>query len=154
MKTITLDKPIKEPPDTAVLFMTASTEEVAGTETGGTEAGAKKDFAKRAECYFRKYLSASGEVADVEGLACYLKITREELLELAASDNAEGREARLALCMIAKIKKQLAFKGDISASVLSFNLKCNHGYSDKPDGTDLYSARSIMFCGEADSWAE
>lgn len=60
--------------------------------------------------YFDEYLPEhEGEIADIESLAVYLGLTREELSELESAKGV-GREVSLARARIASIKKQLAFK--------------------------------------------
>lgn len=119
----------------------------------------KKLFKSRRECeelvesYFSEYLSESGEVADIEGLADYLGITRDEMIGLM-NDKMFGKVLRLARNRIAKIKKQLAFGGKIPAAVLSFDLKNNHGYRDKPEDTDSANHEQVIFKGKAQDWAQ
>lgn len=103
--------------------------------------------------YFDEFLPQSGEVADIESLADFLKTTRDELIALA-SDAQYGRAVLLARNRIAKIKKQLAFCGRIPASVLSFDLKNNHGYKDKPDDADTTPHESVVFKGKTSKWAQ
>ncbi len=103
--------------------------------------------------YFERYLPESGEVADIEGLADYLGTTRDEMNTMM-NDEKYGRILRLARNRIAKIKKQLAFGGKIPATVLSFDLKNNHGYRDKPDDNETASAESVVFSGKAAEWAQ
>lgn len=119
----------------------------------------KKLFKSRRECeelvesYFTKYLSESGEVADIEGLADYLGITRDEMIGLM-NDKMFGKVLRLARNRIAKIKKQLAFGGKIPAAVLSFDLKNNHGYRDKPEDSESANHEQVIFKGKAQDWAQ
>ena len=54
---------------------------------------------------------------------------------------------------IAKIKKQLAFQGKIPATVLSFDLKNNHGYRDKPEESEG-SNEQVIFKGKTEDWAK
>lgn len=103
--------------------------------------------------YFSKHLAESGEVADIESLADYLGTTRDEMMAMM-NDKKYGKILRLARNRIAKIKKQLAFGGKIPAAVLSFDLKNNHGYRDKPEDSDFGSVETVVFKGKASDWAE
>lgn len=104
------------------------------------------------EAYFAQHLAESGEVADIESLADYLGTTRDELLALM-HDKRYGKTMRCARNRIAKIKKQLAFRGKIPATVLSFDLKNNHGYRDKPEENEA-SAEQVVFRGKTEDWAK
>ena len=99
------------------------------------------------------FLNESGEVADIESLADYLGITRDEMIALM-NHKRIGKILRLARNRIAKIKKQLAFGGKIPAAVLSFDLKNNHGYRDKPDENDNGGGEQVIFKGKAAEWAQ
>ncbi len=101
--------------------------------------------------YFGRHLAESGEVADIESLADYLCMTRDDLIKLT-NDKKYGRSMRFARNRIAKIKKQLAFCGKIPAAVLSFDLKNNHGYLDKPESAE--SAEQVVFSGKTADWAK
>ena len=68
-------------------------------------------------------------------------------------DKKFGRLLRIARNKIAKIKKQLAFGGKIPAAVLSFDLKNNHGYKDKPDEGESANSEPVVFKGKASDWA-
>ena len=102
--------------------------------------------------YFEVYLPQSDEVADIESLADYLGMTRDELMGMMNHKKA-GKILKLARNRIAKIKKQLAFRGKIPAAVLSFDLKNNHGYRDKPEESDTTSEQ-VIFKGKATDWAK
>ena len=104
-------------------------------------------------CYFDEYLKQSGEVADIESLADYLGSTRDEIMAMM-NDKKLGRLFRIARNRIANIKKQLAFGGKIPAAVLSFDLKNNHGYKDKPDEGEAIANESVVFKGKASDWAK
>lgn len=136
-----------------------SRKEVINTET---EVKKKKGalFTSAKDCeikvgeYFTTYLRESGEVADIESLADYLGTTRDEIIALM-NDKRFGRTLRLARNKIAKIKKQLAFGGKIPAAVLSFDLKNNHGYRDKPDDSEgANNTEQVVFKGKAADWAQ
>lgn len=101
--------------------------------------------------YFGRHLAESGEVADIESLADYLCMTRDDLIKLM-NDKKYGRSMRFARNRIAKIKKQLAFCGKIPAAVLSFDLKNNHGYLDKPESAE--STEQVVFSGKTADWAK
>ena len=105
------------------------------------------------ERYFGEYLNESGEIADIESLADYLGTTRDEIL-IMLYDKAVGKILRSARNRIAKIKKQLAFNGKIPSSVLTFDLKNNHGYKDKPEETEATSQQTVIFKGKATQWAK
>lgn len=108
---------------------------------------------ERMRQYFEEYLPASGEVADVEGLADFLGTTRAELMA-CASHKRYGVYIRCACNRIAKIKKQLAFSGKLPAAVLAFDLKNNHGYQDRPDGDALPAAQAVILKGLAEGWSK
>jgi len=112
-----------------------------------------KELQELINSYFNEHLAVSGEVADVESLAEYLGTTRDGLLALA-NDKKCGETVRRARNRIAMIKKQLAFNGKIPAAVLSFDLKNNHGYRDKPEDTDGREIETIVFKGKTESWAK
>lgn len=113
----------------------------------------KKALIDAIDEYFERYLKESGEVADIEGLADYLGTTRDEMNSLINHEKY-GRILRLARNRIAKIKKQLAFGGKIPATVLSFDLKNNHGYRDKPDDSEPAQAENVVFNGMTSEWAQ
>jgi len=119
----------------------------------------KQVFVNRADCerkltlYFDSFLKESGEVADVESLADYLGTTREELMTMM-NDGKYSKQLKLARNRIAKIKKQLAFGGKIPAAVLSFDLKNNHGYRDKPEDNEGISQEQVIFKGKTADWAK
>ena len=114
----------------------------------------REDCGEKLRKYFEEYLPASGEVADVEGLADFLGTTRAELMA-CASHKRYGPYIRCACNRIAKIKKQLAFSGKLPAAVLAFDLKNNHGYQDRPDGADsLPAAGAVILKGLAENWAK
>ena len=112
-----------------------------------------KEFETLINSYFDEYLKQSGEVADIESLADYLGTTRDEIMAMM-QDKKVGRLLRIARNKIAKIKKQLAFGGKIPAAVLSFDLKNNHGYKDKPDEGDNSNGETVVFKGKASDWAK
>ncbi len=112
-----------------------------------------EDCKTKLERYFEEYLPASGEVADIEGLADYLGITRKELIALS-EHKTYGVLLRRAWNRIAKIKKQLAFRGKLPAAVLSFDLKNNHGYRDRPEEQQDGSVPAVIFQGRAEEWAK
>jgi len=101
--------------------------------------------------YFGSYLSDKGEIADIESLADFLGITREELLSFM-NDKEYGGMLKVARNRIAKIKKQLAFNGKLQATVLAFDLKNNHGYKDKPEESEIESD-PVVFKGQTKKWA-
>lgn len=102
--------------------------------------------------YFGSYLAAKGEIADIESLADFLGITREDLMSLM-NDDKFGGMLRVARNRIAKIKKQLAFNGKLQATVLAFDFKNNHGYKDKPEESEIDSD-PVVFKGKTESWAK
>jgi hypothetical protein len=113
----------------------------------------QKECERRVAEYFDVYLPESGEVADIESLADYLGTTRDEIIVLMNSKRF-GRTLRVARNKIAKIKKQLAFGGKIPAAVLSFDLKNNHGYRDKPEENSEGTNEQVIFKGKAADWAQ
>ena len=115
--------------------------------------GSVKECEKAVALYFDEFLKESGEVADIESLADYLGITRDEIMDLM-NHKSFGKILRLARNRIAKIKKQLAFGGKIPAAVLSFDLKNNHGYRDKPDDSEGNSSEQVIFKGKTADWAQ
>lgn len=112
----------------------------------------KADCLQKINAYFDTHLAESGEVADIESLADYLGTTRDIILKMT-DDKKYGRIMRMARNRIAKIKKQLAFRGKIPATVLSFDLKNNHGYRDKPDDGDT-DIEQVVFKGKTEDWAK
>ena len=118
-----------------------------------------KVFASEADCkeklasYFDTYLPATEEVADIEGLADFLGTTRSELMALT-EHKIYGKLLRQAGNRIAKIKKQLAFRGKLPAAVLSFDLKNNHGYKDRPEEQNQVEGVTVVFRGRAEEWAK
>ncbi len=108
---------------------------------------------KRVNEYFEKHLAESGEVADIESLADYLGTTRDEMIKMM-NGKRFGKTLRMARNRIAKIKKQLAFGGKIPAAVLSFDLKNNHGYRDKPEENNEQNNEAVIFKGKASDWAQ
>lgn len=108
---------------------------------------------KRVNDYFEKHLVESGEVADIESLADYLGTTRDEMIAMM-NGKRFGKTLRMARNRIAKIKKQLAFGGKIPAAVLSFDLKNNHGYRDKPEENNEANNETVIFKGKASDWAQ
>ncbi|MBQ3230612.1 MAG: hypothetical protein IJO64_02315 [Clostridia bacterium] len=112
----------------------------------------QKECEKMVNDYFATYLPESGEVADIESLADYLGTTRDEIMSLL-NDKRFGKTLKLARNRIAKIKKQLAFGGKIPAAVLSFDLKNNHGYRDKPDDNEA-CGEQVVFKGKTADWAQ
>ena len=112
----------------------------------------KADCINRINAYFDTHLAESGEVADIESLADYLGTTRDIILKMM-DDKRYGKIMRMARNRIAKIKKQLAFRGKIPATVLSFDLKNNHGYRDKPDEGESNSEQ-VVFKGKIEDWAK
>lgn len=113
----------------------------------------KEDCERKIDGYFSVYLKESGEIADIESLADYLGITRDEMIAMM-NDKRFGKALRLARNRIAKIKKQLAFGGKIPAAVLSFDLKNNHGYRDKPEDSEGAGGEQVVFKGKAADWAQ
>lgn len=113
----------------------------------------KEILQEKLDSYFGVHLKESGEVADIESLADYLGITRDELMGMM-NDKKVGKDLRLARNRIAKIKKQLAFGGKIPAAVLSFDLKNNHGYRDKPEDSDGQGSEQVIFKGKTADWAK
>ena len=116
-------------------------------------------FSSQSECerrvneYFEKHLVESGEVADIESLADYLGTTRDEMIAMM-NGKRFGKTLRMTRNRIAKIKKQLAFGGKIPAAVLSFDLKNNHGYRDKPEENSEAHNETVIFKGKASDWAQ
>lgn len=108
---------------------------------------------KKLDEYFENYLADNGEVADIESLADFLCITREELFAFM-NDKKYGGMFRIARNRIAKIKKQLAFNGKLQASVLAFDFKNNHGYKDKPEDSETKNEAAIVFKGKTKNWAK
>ena len=81
-----------------------------------------------------------------------MNLTRDDLCRLM-NEKRYGRCLKLARNRIAKIKKQLAYSGKIPAAVLSFDLKNNHGYRDKPEESEA-SAEGVVFKGKTGDWAQ
>ncbi len=111
------------------------------------------DCEERLRRYFEEWLPGSGEVADIEGLADYLGTTRDELVRMM-EHRTYGVPLRRARNRIAKIKKQLAFCGKLPAAVLSFDLKNNHGYRDRPDDGTEGAGSTVVFRGKTEEWSK
>lgn len=112
----------------------------------------QSDCRNKLEAYFNVYLpNNTDEVADIESLAEYLGTTREGIFAMEKTEEY-GFQLRLARNRIARIKKQLAFRGKLPPAVLSFDLKNNHGYKDKND--DLSGGDTLIIKGLAKSWAK
>lgn len=112
----------------------------------------ESDCRERLAAYFEVYLPENpDEVADVESLADYLGTTREGIFAMEKTDEF-GFQLRLARNRIARIKKQLAFRGKLPPAVLSFDLKNNHGYKDKND--EAAGGDTLVIKGLAKSWAK
>ncbi len=124
-----------------------------GNKNKSTVFDSPEELNQTIEEYFGEFLPQSGEIADIESLADYLGTTRDELIAMM-NDKRVGFTLRLARNRIAKIKKQLAFGGKIPAAVLSFDLKNNHGYKDKPEDTDTTPHESVVFKGKTSQWAQ
>lgn len=74
---------------------------------------------------------------------------------MLASDPAYGTLMRRAKNKIAKIKKQLAFAGKMTPTVLAFDFKNNHGYRDKPEEkADEKEKESVIIKGKAKEWSK
>ncbi|MBR4279035.1 MAG: hypothetical protein IKT34_02555 [Clostridia bacterium] len=112
-----------------------------------------EDCTEQIDRYFKEFLKSTGEIADIESLGDYLGITREEIINLC-NDKKYGKTFQGARNKIAKIKKQLAFNGKIPATVLSFDLKNNHGYKDKPEDSESAGIEQVIFKGKVSEWAE
>lgn len=113
----------------------------------------KKDCKAKLAAYFDEFLPCGGEVADIESLADYLGTTRDTLWRLS-EHKTYGELLQCAFNRIAKIKKQLAFGGKLPAAVLSFDLKNNHGYRDRPEEHDTAAGTTVMFVGKAEDWSK
>lgn len=112
-----------------------------------------EDCEKRINGYFDEYLpNHEGEVADIEALADYLRITRRDVFDMLA-DRKYAPAAARAMNRIAKIKKQLAFSGKIPPAVFSFDMKNNHEYKDRPE-SDAPAQSTVVFRGETYKWAD
>ncbi len=131
----------------------ASPDPIKGSRSKKNASVTKEEFQKKVERYFSVFLTESGEIADIESLADYLGITRDEMIAMM-NDKRYGKTLRLARNRIAKIKKQLAFGGKIPAAVLSFDLKNNHGYRDKPEDSEGNGHEQVVFKGKAADWAQ
>ena len=114
----------------------------------------KKVLKRELNEYFDIFIVASNEIPDIESLADFLGVTRDEMMVLM-NDKRFGADLQIARNRIAKIKKQLAFCGKIPATVLAFDLKNNHGYRDKPDDSDFVgSSETVVFKGKTADWAK
>lgn len=103
------------------------------------------------DSYFNTFLAENADiVADTESLAAYLGITREELFALERRKSV-GRAVSIAKTRIAAVKKQLAYKGKLPATILTFDLRNDHGYRDKPEETMPYIT---VFKGSVPEWGE
>lgn len=113
----------------------------------------KKDCRAKLAAYFDEFLPKSGEIADIEGLADYLGTTRDVLWDLS-EHRIYGTLLQYAFNRIAKIKKQLAFCGKLPATVLSFDLKNNHGYRDRPEEHERDTGTTVIFAGKTEDWSK
>ncbi|MBO5870875.1 MAG: hypothetical protein J6Q89_09010 [Clostridia bacterium] len=114
----------------------------------------KRVLKKAIDEYFNVYLAETNEIADIESLADFLGVTRDEIMSMM-NDKRFGSVLKIARNRIAKIKKQLAFGGKIPAAVLAFDLKNNHGYRDKPEDNDASSSQeTVIFKGKTVDWAK
>lgn len=123
----------------------------------GIKVKRNKIFSSPADCkaklegYFNIYLvNNEEEIADIESLAEYLGCTRRQLLALEG-DEVYGQYIACAKNSIARIKKQLAMKGKIPASVLSFDMKNNHDYTEKGEVAQT-EPQIIVIDGDAKQW--
>ncbi len=136
---------------------TSQSQEASGEASFGH--ASRTVFLSRADCeeklkkYFEEWLPESGEVADIEGLADYLGTTRDMLTKLM-QHRTYGVSLRRACNKIAKIKKQLAFRGKLPAAVLSFDLKNNHGYRDRPEEIQEGQGNTVVFRGKTADWSK
>lgn len=106
----------------------------------------KGELSRMATRYFDEYLPThENEIPDVESFAVFLGISREELMKF------DKEELEMVLTRIAGVKKQLAMKGKIPASVFTFDFKNNHGYGDKSEAKD--EAISVSIVGKAVDWS-
>ena len=112
----------------------------------------EEDCVKMLRAYFTERIAESGEVPDIEGLAEFLHTTRDELFRLK-EHRVYGEYLGRAFNSIAKAKKQLAFAGKLPAAVLSFDLKNNHGYRDKPEERSE-TGTTVVFRGMTEEWAK
>lgn len=113
-----------------------------------------EECVKKIDEYFDSYLPDKGEIADIESLADFLHITREELL-VFMNDSEYGSILKMARNRIAKIKKQLAFNGKLQATVLAFDFKNNHGYKDKPEDNEAEGeSETVVFKGQTKKWSK
>ena len=112
----------------------------------------EEDCVKKLRAYFTERIAESGEVPDIEGLAEFLHTTRDELFRLK-EHRVYGEYLGRAFNSIAKAKKQLAFAGKLPAAVLSFDLKNNHGYRDKPEERSE-TGTTVVFRGMTEEWAK
>ncbi len=109
------------------------------------------DCTERIGAYFDACLTDNREVPDVEGLAVFLSTTREALIALK-QDPIYGDEVGKAFNRIAAVKKQLAFGGKIPATVFTFDMRNNHGYTDKADAPK--EPITVNFEGRTAEWAQ
>ena len=132
-------------PNKCVILLTERSDEAMKSKNS-VPFRSREDCAEKLRQYFEEYLPASGEVADVEGLADFLGTTRADLTACAAHKRY-GEAVRCACNRIAKIKKQLAFAGKLPAAVLAF------GYLDRPDD-QLPTTQTVVLKGLADGWTK
>lgn len=73
-------------------------------------------------------------IPDVEGLACYLGLSRETLMEWERTRSAEfSATIKSAKNAMAFCKKQLALRGKIPPIVFATDFNNNHGYTQKQE---------------------
>lgn len=110
------------------------------------------DCEEKLAAYFNVHLPDNpDEVADIESLAEFLGTTREGIFAMEKTEEY-GFLLRRARNRIARIKKQLAFRGKLPPAVLSFDLKNNHGYKDKNE--EATTNDTIIIKGLAKGWSK
>jgi len=86
------------------------------------------------QSYINNYFNSlkENDIADIESLAEYLDTSRKVLFEYEKKTEYSNA-IKKAKNKIASIKKQLAMKGIIPASVFIFDFKNNHDYADRQE---------------------
>lgn len=105
------------------------------TEKGGRprKFNSAKELENKLNEYFNVYLKENPEeLADIESLAVFLDCDRDTILNYEKIDEFFGT-IKKAKTKILNIKKQNTYKGRVPVAFMIFDLKNNHGYTDKQE---------------------
>lgn len=105
------------------------------TEKGGRprKFNSVQELDSKLDEYFNVYLKENPEeLADIESLAVFLDCDRDTILNYEKIDEFFGT-IKKAKTKILNIKKQNTYKGKVPVAFMIFDLKNNHGYTDKQE---------------------